>query len=178
MNIDQHFHTGFPIGIDILVSIVKLEERVYFADQRLEVDLTLFYQADRLYIIRMTVHHGGIQIQLVIIQNGQIYGCHIRKDGNQNDSTAFPRAGDGISYAVVVTGTVKDNIGFIRAKGVADGCFKGRGSCVHGKFQTAFLCFFDPEATNIRDQHTRCAYRFGGLSYQNANRARHQLRQH
>ena len=61
------------------------------------MNLSRIYKINGIYIIIMTVHHSTLDIQLVVIGNSKVNGCHIRKYCYQYDHAAFSCVLDGLS---------------------------------------------------------------------------------
>lgn len=74
------------------------------------------YKINGIYIIIMAVHHGALDIQLMVIGNSKVNGCYIRKYCYQYDHAALSRILDGLSHSDVVSA----------------GFFSGRFFCICG----------------------------------------------
>ena len=96
IHVDQYLHGGFPIVVDVFVSSLVVPERKMLAHQRFELNFTGADQGNRLHVVLMTVHHGSVQIQFMVIEHCQIAGSHFAKHRHQNDRASLPGAADGI----------------------------------------------------------------------------------
>ena len=111
----------------------------------------------------MAVHHGALDIQLMIVGNSKVNRCHICKYCYQYDDAAFSCILDRLSHSDVVSGTVIDHICLVRAK-----CFHQSFSeiflfRVYADINAALFCFCKTEIADIGDHNFGCAHSLGSL---------------
>ena len=127
------------------------------------MNLSRIYKIDGIYIIIMAIHHSTLDIQLVVIGNSKVNGCHIRKYRYQYDHAAFSRILDGLSHGDVISGTVIDHICLIRTKRLYQCLSEIFLLCVYTDINAALFCFCKTKVTDIRDHNPGCPHSFGCL---------------
>ena len=71
LHINQHFHGRFPVVINILICFQIILKYKGLGDQWAQMDSALIDQADSVYVIIVAVHHGTLDVQLVVVCHGR-----------------------------------------------------------------------------------------------------------
>ena len=135
------------------------------------MDFALIDQADGVHVIIVAVHHGALDVQLVVVCHGQIYSSHVCENCYQDDDASFSGIFDGLSHGDVIAGAVIDHIRFIRAESIDHGFSEILIFRIHAHVNAAFLCFFQTQVADVSDHDLGGAHSLGSLRHQVADRA-------
>ena len=170
LNVDDHLHGAFAVGVDILIGGQEIAEGKMLADEGLELDLALGDKAERVHIILVPVHHGGIEREFGVIEAGQVDLCPVGKDGDEDDHGAFAAVLDGHVRGGVIAGTFVGDVGLIRAENLCDGVCIGDFGGIDRVVRAEGLCQLQAIVRDVGDEHLRRAERLAGLHEQDADR--------
>ena len=84
--------------------------------QGLELNLALLHKAQGVHVVLVAVHHGGVQIQLGVVQLRQVDVGGLGEHGHQDEGAALARVLDGLVHGDVVAGAVIDHVRLVRAE--------------------------------------------------------------
>ena len=115
--VDDDLHRRLAVVIDVLVSLEVVLEREYLGDQGLQMNLFLIDETDSVHIVVMAVHHGALDIQLVIVRHSEVDLCHACEYSNEHDHASLSGIFDCLTHRDVIASAVIDDVSLVRSEG-------------------------------------------------------------
>ena len=111
----------------------------------------------------MTVHHGTLDIQFMIVGYRQIDLRHASEYSYQYDHASFSRVFDRLSHGDIISCAVVNHICFIRAESFYHGFSEILILCIYTHVDAALFCLFQTQIADIRDHNFGCSHSFSSL---------------
>ena len=84
--------------MNILICFQIILKYKCLGDQWAQMDFAFIDQTDGIHIVIVAVHHGALDVQLMVVCHSQIYSSHVCENSYQDDDAAFAGVFDGLSW--------------------------------------------------------------------------------
>ena len=134
-------------------------------------NLAFIDQPDGIQVVLVAVHHGGVQVQLVIVENREIYLGHGGEHRHQDNSAALSGIFNRLPHGDVVAGAVVNHVGFVWAEVFQHSVAKVGIFRINTVIRPALLGFCQANVADVGDYNALGSHALGRLGNQNSNRS-------